>query len=212
LTARLNRSSVARPPVGAIVLAAGGASRMGQSKQLLRFRGKPLVEHAIMQAVGAGLSPVIVVAGAHADALRSAIAGRPVEIVQNEAWQTGMGSSIAVGVRHLIEMEADAAALAILLSDQPLVEATDLSAMRGLLEVSEAKIVAAEYSGTLGVPAFFNRELFARLAFLAPETGAREILRSSGAQVTAYPLPEAAIDIDTPEDFAALSQSAVSRT
>jgi molybdenum cofactor cytidylyltransferase len=184
---------------------------MGQSKQLLRFRGKPLVEHAITQAIEAGLSPVIVVAGAQADALRRAVAELPVEIVQNDAWQTGMGSSIAVGVRRLIEMEADAVALAILLSDQPLVEATDLSAMRGLLEVSEAKIVAAEYSGTLGVPAFFNRELFARLTSLAPETGAREILRSSAAEVAAYPLPEAAIDIDTPEDFAALLQSAVSR-
>jgi molybdenum cofactor cytidylyltransferase len=212
LTAALNRSSVARPPVAAIVLAAGGASRMGQSKQLLRFRGKPLVEHAITKAIEAGLSPVIVVAGAQADELRRAIAGLPVEIVQNDAWQTGMGSSIAAGVRCLIEMETGAAGLSILLSDQPLVEATDLSAMRGLLEVSEAKIVAAEYNGTLGVPAFFNRELFDTLAFLAPETGARAILRSSGAQVAAYPLPEAAIDIDTPEDFAALLQSAISRT
>lgn len=180
---------------------------MGQSKQLLLFRSKTLVEHAAIQAIGAGLRPVIVVAGAHAAAIRTAIAGRPVEIVQNDAWQTGMGSSIAAGVRRLLEMQEEAAALAILLADQPLVEAKHLSAMRELLNTNETNIVAAHYSGTLGVPAFFKSTVFAKLAALSPEAGARQVIRGSGDQVTAFPLPEAAIDVDTPEDYAALMQS-----
>jgi molybdenum cofactor cytidylyltransferase len=193
-----------RPGIAAIVLAAGGSTRMGQSKQLLPFRGKALVEHAVVQAIEAGLHPVIVVAGAQASAVRTAISGLPVEIVQNEAWQTGMGSSIAAGVGRLLEMEPEAAALAILLADQPLVEARHLSAMQELLNGNETNIVAAEYGGTLGVPAFFMRTLFAKLASLSPEAGARQIIRGSGAQVTAFPLPEAAMDVDTPEDYAAL--------
>ena len=190
--------------IAAIVLAAGGSSRMGQSKQLLLFRGRTLVEHAVVQAIGAGLCPVIVVAGAQAAAIRTAIAGMPVEIVQNDAWQTGMGSSIAAGVGRLLEMQTGAAALAILLADQPLVEAMHLSAMRELLNANETNIVAAQYSGTLGVPAFFKHALFEKLASLSPEAGARQVIRGSGDQVTAFPLPEAAIDVDTPEDYAAL--------
>ena len=77
--------------------------------------------------------------------------------------------------------------------------------MRRLLYTGTAPIVAAEYSATIGVPALFKRELFGTLAVLAPDAGARHLLRDSGFAVTAFPLPEAAMDIDTPEDFEALS-------
>lgn len=178
---------------------------MGQSKQLLRFRGKMLVEHAILQAIDAGLRPVVVVVGAEGTAVQNAIAALPVEIAQNENWQAGMGSSIAAGIRRLQQIAPDATAVAILLSDQPLVQARHLSAMRDLLTDGAAKIVAADYNGTLGVPALFKRELFAQLAVLPPDFGARRILRDSRSMVSAYPLPEAAIDIDTPADYEALN-------
>jgi CTP:molybdopterin cytidylyltransferase MocA len=73
------------------------------------------------------------------------------------------------------------------------------------LETGSTPAVAAQYNGGLGVPAFFKRELFAALATLPPEAGARRLLRDSGLQVSAYPLPEAAIDIDTPEDYRRLT-------
>lgn len=191
--------------MAAIVLAAGAATRMRRSKQLLRFQGKVLIEHAITQAMQARFSPVIVVVGAEAAAVRDAIAALPVEIAQNENWQAGMGSSIAAGIRHLQQIAPDATAVAILLSDQPLVQSSHLSAMRDLLTDGTANIVAADYNATLGVPALFKRELFAQLALLPPDSGARRILRNFRSVVSAYPLPEAAIDIDTPDDYEALN-------
>jgi molybdenum cofactor cytidylyltransferase len=82
--------------------------------------------------------------------------------------------------------------------------------MRQLLSSAETSIVAAQYSGTIGVPAMFKRELFHELISLPPEAGARSLLRGSDAKVTPFPLPEAAVDIDTPEDFEVLT-SAVAR-
>ena len=164
-----------------------------------------MIEHVIAQAVDAWLSPVIVVVGAEAQAIRHVVAMLPVEIAPNENWKSGMGSSISTGIRHLQQIAPDVVAVAILLSDQPLVKAMHLIAMRELLRDSATNIVAAEYNRTLGVPAFFKHELFADLAALAPDIGARRILRGPGAHVSPYPLPEAAIDIDTPEDFAALN-------
>jgi CTP:molybdopterin cytidylyltransferase MocA len=178
---------------------------MGQSKQLLPFKGKPLVEHAIVQAINTRLSPIIVIVGAGAGAICRVIAGMPVEIARNENWQTGMGSSITTGMKCLQRIRPAAAAVAILLSDQPLVEARHLLDMRQVLEAGPIEMVAAEYNGTLGVPAFFKRDVFPQLAALPPDAGARRILRGQGARVTRYPLPEAAIDIDTPNDYAALS-------
>lgn len=190
---------------GAIILAAGAATRMGAQKQLLRYRGLTLLEHCVGQALEAQLNPVIVVVGAGAPEVRAAIAAQPVEIVENPAWQSGMGSSLSAGMQRLIDTSANVAAVAVLLADQPRVLAEHLIAMRQLLETGSALAVAAQYSGGLGVPAFFKRELFAALAGLPPEAGARRLLRQSGLHVSAYPLPEAAIDIDTPGDFAQLT-------
>jgi molybdenum cofactor cytidylyltransferase len=180
-----------------MVLAAGAATRMGRLKQLLPYRGKTLVEHAAEQALAAGFDPVVVVVGAEAESVRAALAAQRVRVVENSAWHLGMGSSIGAGM----EVVLDAEAVCILLADQPYVEARHLRAMQKLLEESEALAVGAEYNGTLGVPAFFRRELFEELQALKPATGARALLRR---YAKAYPLPQAAIDIDTPEDFAAL--------
>jgi molybdenum cofactor cytidylyltransferase len=170
---------------------------MGQLKQLLPYRGKTLVEHAVEQALAAAFDPLIVVVGAEAESVRAALLARPVLVVENSTWHLGMGSSIAAGIGALPEAQT----VAILLADQPLVESRHLRAMQALLAVSDALAVAAQYNGTLGVPALFKRELFEALRSLDPAAGARALLRD---RATAFPLPEAAMDIDTPEDFAAL--------
>lgn len=189
--------------IAAIVLAAGAATRMSRLKQLLPYRGRTLVEHSIRQAMDAGFEPVIVVIGAEAQSVMAAIAAEPVEIARNDPWESGMGSSIAAGMRHVAAVEPDA--VAILLADQPLVTSAHLVAMAKLLEAAHIHIVAAEYNGTLGVPALFKREMFPLLAVLPPEAGARHLLRGSRSQIAVYPLPEAAMDVDTPEDFEALN-------
>ena len=183
---------------------------MGRLKQLLSYAGRTLVEHAVRQALEAGFAPVIVVIGAEAQALRAALASKHVEIVENENWPLGMGSSLAAGTHHLQTLDTDSAALAVLLADQPLVTAAHLIAMRRLLHTGHAVAVAAQYNGALGVPALFKREMFGRLASLRPEAGARDLLRNQEFDVAAFPLPEAAMDIDTPADFAALEMTATS--
>ena len=188
--------------VAAIVLAAGAATRMGRLKQLLPFRGQTLVEHSVWQAIEAGFEPVVVVVGAEADSVVAAIAAEPVEIAFNKRWESGMGSSIAAGMRHL--EAGDSEAVAILLVDQPLITSNHLAAMAALLEDAQVELVAAEYNGTLGVPALFKREMFPELRALPPEAGARHLLRGPRAKISVYPLPEAAMDIDTPDDFSAL--------
>jgi CTP:molybdopterin cytidylyltransferase MocA len=176
---------------------------MGRLKQLLIYRGEPLVANAINQARGAGFAPVVVVVGADADAVSNAIASMQLKIVRNDHWQTGMGSSIAAGVRSTPPVDA----VMLLTGDQPLVTAQHLSAMRALLETSGADAVAAEYSGTIGVPALFRGALMERLAQLPHAAGAKVLLESPGIRVARYQLPEAAADIDTPEEWQRLLSS-----
>jgi molybdenum cofactor cytidylyltransferase len=192
-------------PVAAVILAAGAATRMGKLKQLLPYRGRTLVQNSIQQAIEAGFKPVIVVVGAQSEAVRKAVSVEPVDIIENHKWESGMGSSLVTGVKRLQEIAAGSAGVAILLPDQPLVGAKHLSAMRHLFIAEGAPVVAAEYADTLGVPALFAQSMFSALTRLPASAGARALLRGSGLQVVAFPLPEAAIDIDTPNDFAALS-------
>jgi len=178
---------------------------MGRLKQLLPYRGRTLVAHSIDQALEAGLAPVVVVVGAQAEAVTAAIAGSPIVVARNPAWETGMGSSITAAMRHVEDSAAEA--VAILLADQPLVTSGRLRAMADLLRSSDSRIVAAEYNGMLGVPAIFRREMFSALASLPPQSGARQLLRGQAARIDRYALPEAALDVDTPEDFAALESA-----
>jgi molybdenum cofactor cytidylyltransferase len=187
------------------VLAAGAATRMGVLKQLLPYRGRTFVQHAIAQALEAQFDPVIVVVGAEAEAVRAVIAKERIHIVHNEDWRSGMGSSLSAGVKRIGQEGFESAAIAVTLADQPLVTAEHLRAMRRRMHVSAAAVVAAQYNDTLGVPAVFARKMFGALLNLPPEAGARHLVRQPGLQVQAFPLPEAAMDIDTPEDLQRLA-------
>ena len=207
----MTEKALADGRTAAIVLSAGAATRMGRLKQLLIYQGRTLLQRSIDQAVGAGFEPIIVVAGSAFQMLRDSIVGQPVEIVQNDKWQSGMGSSIVAGMQALLKRDEVPSAVAILVADQPRIEVKHLAAMRELLSSAETSIVAAQYSETLGVPAVFKRELFHALLSLPAEAGARSLLRTSDAKVTPFPLPEAAIDIDTPEDFEVLTSPVETR-
>ena len=192
--------------VAAIILGAGASTRMGTMKQLLPYRGETLLGYVIDVACEAGFAPIIVVVGAQGCAVQQAIAAKPVEVVPNAAWQSGIGSSIAAGVGHLQLTREGVGAAALLLADQPLVRPEHLREMRGRLYASAAQAVAAEYGGTIGVPAIFARPLFPRLIALPADAGAKHLLLDRDLTVARVALPEAAVDVDTPQDLARLAR------
>lgn len=188
----------------ALILAAGASTRMGRVKQLLTFGTETLLSRAISQARKAHFDRIVVVLGAHSEQIAPSVDDSQAEAVLNPHWETGMGSSIHAGLAYIRETGPEPDAIAILLVDQPHVTAYHLLAMRRLFRDTQAAIVAARYDGRLGVPALFRREVFPLLASLPASSGARQLLRYSGIAVEPFPFPEAAIDIDTPADLAAL--------
>ena len=120
--------------IAAVVLAAGGSARLGRSKQLVVHEGEPLVRRAARAALDAGAEPVIVVLGAHADLVRQALDGLPVSAVVNDAWETGMASSLRIGARAALDAGCDA--VLVTLADQPLVDAPVPNAARAARRTS----------------------------------------------------------------------------
>ena len=188
---------------GALVLAAGAASRMGEPKQLSVHEGEPLVCRAASAAVQAGAHPVIVVLGAHAALVAPALASlRGATLLVHDDWRDGLASSLAAGLRALLAASACDAIL-ITLADQPLVTADALRALLAAFS-TERRIVAAEYGDGVGVPVVVGREHAAELMALTGDRGAGAWLRTHDADVTRLPLPAAEVDVDTPADLARL--------
>lgn len=191
--------------VGAVVLAAGSSSRMGVPKQTLPFRGQTLLRRAALAALDAGCRPVLVVTGAHAEQSRGELRGLAVLEVVNALWKTGMASSIRAGVEALISAEPEAAAVVLLLCDQPHVNAERISALVAAHRVTGRSVVASTYGGSFGVPALFGRALFAELARLEGAAGAKQVIKRHAAEAHFLPFPSGVVDVDTPDDFSRLT-------
>lgn len=194
------------PVVGVIILAAGASSRMGQPKQTLSYQGKPLLARIIETALETDCGPVVVVTGANTNLIAPIAAAYPVQTAFNSAWAEGMNTSIRVGLNAVQDFAENLDAVLIATCDQPFVSAALFRRLVQVYAETGKPIVTSEYAGTRGVPALFDRTLFAELQNLPAGAGAgRLIARQSSEQIAAVPFPEGAIDMDTPEDFARLS-------
>ena len=206
--------------IAAILLAAGGGSRLGGGKLLLPWRGLPLIAH-LLRTLGQthGLDSLTIVLGHRADAVREALTDSlagfpvPVEFTRNRNWRKGLGASLAVGLKHALAAPGGGAvnSALFLLGDQPLVTADTLNALirahaEALARTPGHPATVPVYRGQRGNPVILSQRLFPRLMTLSGDAGARHILRELDAELlrVAVDDPGVAHDVDTPEAYAAL--------
>lgn len=187
--------------VGLIILAAGKASRMGKPKQLLIYQGSSLISHAVKIGLNSICKSVVVVLGAYAEQIKLEINKLAVQIVENPDWETGMASSIRAGVAAIKESNSNLDAVIIALADQPLISEAVFDRLIQSYQQTGNRIIASAYDDIVGVPALFDRALFQKLMLLEGDKGAKALMRKYQDEVLAIEIPEAAIDIDTPDDY-----------
>lgn len=188
-----------RAQVHGVILAAGQSKRLGRPKQLLDIGGRPVIRCVAEVAVRARLESVIVVLGSAADEAERALAGLDLQIVGNPDFATGQASSLRAGLRAV---PATADAILFILGDQPTISSDVIDLVRAMYGADRSPIVQARYRGRPGHPVLFDRSLFAELADISGDQGARGVLRRHSADITYAEIDQdAPLDIDTEADY-----------
>ena len=185
--------------VSAIVLAAGGSTRMGTPKQLLTISGEAMLTRVLGAASSLPLLEVIVVLGASSSQLLPLVPP-PCKAVQNPQWREGLSTSLRVGLDS-IDTRAEAALF--ILADQPLIGSDTLLQILRAYFGTEKSIVVPEHHGRRGTPVLFDRRLFPRLLQVRGDTGGRELIQQMPEEVLPVQVQsdDVLIDIDTMQDY-----------
>jgi CTP:molybdopterin cytidylyltransferase MocA len=183
-----------RPSIGVVLLAAGGGSRFGGAhhKLLTSVGGKTVYEWALQSALAANIGPVAVVWGSVE--LPRHTGPESVTYLHNEAWATGMASSVQCALQWANERGLQSVVIG--LGDQPCIPPSAWTAVAN----SSSPLAVATYQGVRANPVKLHAEFFG----LVPQTGdegARSLLRSHPELVAEVPCIGSGIDVDHVEDI-----------
>lgn len=189
-------------PAAGVVLAAGAGTRhRGAFKLLLPYRGETVVAAVVSTALEAGLEPVVAVLGHRSSEVREALEGLPARTVVAAEWERGQAASLARGVREVRE-DTDADGAAVLLGDEPGLEAEVVRRAVARWRAADAPILRCVYRDRPGHPVLFDRACFEELEALTGDRGARGYLERNRDRVRELAVDRPApVDLDTREDY-----------
>jgi molybdenum cofactor cytidylyltransferase len=189
--------------IAIILLAAGQSSRMKAIKQLLPWKGTTLLLHALNTILDIQKEKVFMVLGVNSALIqeRLKLESYPVTLIKNEAWQMGLGSSIACGIDAILKQEHAIDGIVICLADQPLLTSSYYKELIRVFTSNNVPIVATRYPNKFGVPAIFKTEIAQELIHLKEDHGARYMMSKYKELVLALDAGDQIVDIDTPETY-----------
>jgi molybdenum cofactor cytidylyltransferase len=181
--------------IDCVIPAAGASTRMGKPKLLLPFRGRTIIEISVA-AVLSACAHVILVAGSGAEAIRELFSSEPrVILVDNPDWESGMFSSLYIGIGHV-----ETQRFFVALGDMPLIRP---EVYHALMQAPATEVAAPEFKGMRGHPVLLGPAV--KEAVLSSDSASgsmRKIISKFG--VTAVPWDDDTVlsDVDTPDDYA----------
>lgn len=206
---------MALPRVAGIILAAGTGSRMGRTKQLLPFKGKPILAHVLRSSLAADLDQLVLVLGFQAAKIIKRLDAGQIIISINPDYEKGMATSIRTGLTSLNANQIKSSpgesnqaqpalpydAALFILGDQPLVNTQALQKITRAWQ--PGKIIVPEFKGRQGNPVLFDRKFFPDLSGLEGDAGGRTLFKRYPEDIIHLNLENEGIclDLDTPKEY-----------
>jgi len=183
-----------------IILAAGTATRMGKTKQLLPFQDSTLLGRVVKHATESNLDELIVVLGHDAENIAKTIDFSGMRVIINKEYIKGQSTSLIKGLDAVSE---SCTGVMFLLADQPLITSDIMNHMIKAFQTSDAPIIIPFCDGRRGNPVIIARSLFPRLSSLTLDSGARVIFNEYENSILKINIENDAIlfDVDTPMDY-----------
>ena len=187
-----------------VILAAGSATRMGKTKQLLPFKQRTVIGQVVGQVLDSDLDPVVIVLGHDAadieHHLKHQFNPSKFDIIINNEYTKGQSSSLITGISNLSD-HIDSAMF--LLGDQPLVTAETINRLICAHRHTDCLITIPFFKGQRGNPVIVSKTLFAELKKIQGDHGARILFEKYTANIQKVDVDDLGVvlDMDTPEEY-----------
>lgn len=193
--------------VGAVLLAAGSGSRMGnRPKCLLELGGVPLIRRQLIALSGAGVDELVVVLGHYADQIEPAVMDFPVTLVRNPDPDAGQNASLRLGLQTL-SPKIDTVLVA--LADQPLINSQDINDLIGAYKKRPegTQVVQPNVEGQPGNPVMFSGDVRDQILAGEAKVGCKQWQSAHPEAVHRWVTSNQRYrtDVDSPEDIEALA-------
>ncbi len=184
----------------AIVLAAGCSSRMGTQKLLLPFGETTVISHIVNQILKSKVTDTYVVLGHNPQKVTEELSGKPVTIIYNPEYQTGMLSSVRAGIRE-IQKKYDS--ILIALGDQPSITSNLIDKMVRHFTETGKKIIVPKYNDKRGHPILLSTIFKNEILTNFDDIGLRGLLRTHDSDIYEMNVSDSSVvsDMDYPEDY-----------
>jgi molybdenum cofactor cytidylyltransferase len=206
VAAEAAKSAPRAPRIAGLVLAAGQSRRMGTlNKLLIGIDGKPMIRRVVEAVAASQARPLLVVTGHERERVESALAGIDVRFVHNPDYAEGLSTSLKCG---LAALPAEIDGCVICLGDMPMVNASVIDRLIASFNPVEGRAICLPTRrGQRGNPVLLGRQLFAELAAISGDVGARDLIAAYPERVSEVEVESDAVltDIDTPQALAKLA-------
>ncbi len=189
--------------ISAILLAAGQSVRMkGENKLTKKIKGVPLINHSVKNILDSSIDELIIVLGYQKEIIEKLIIkNEKIKFVFNKDFESGMASSIKVGLNHISK---NTEAFFICLGDMPMVN-SDI--YNHLIKFKDNKeIIVPTYKGQQGNPVLFNKSMKEKVMDISGDIGAKKILELNKNKILNLEINDQSITkgFNTQGDFSSL--------
>ncbi|MDX1993509.1 MAG: selenium cofactor biosynthesis protein YqeC [bacterium] len=188
-------------PIGAVVLAAGMSTRMGQMKVLMPWDKKTIIEHIIEQLMNARVDHITVVTGHQAKEVKEKVEPLGIHVVYNRQYKTGeMLSSLKAGLRALPDNVAGAL---VVLGDQPRIQPKTIYQVMMAFAEGKGEIIAPSFERRRGHPILIGRRYWPELLDIPANGSPRDVINAHSDRIAYVEIDNDSVlrDVDTPSDY-----------